>query len=63
MSQTPPEWQPPRSEDPIPPISSASRHPAHTAHPRRREWWPFVLFGGISLLVLGFVLLVVVLAR
>ncbi|MET8908417.1 hypothetical protein [Micromonospora sp. NPDC004551] len=63
MSQPPPEWQPPRPDDPVRPISGAPRQPAHAAPSGRREWWPFVLFGGIALLVLGFVLLVVVLAR
>ncbi|WP_319463586.1 hypothetical protein [Micromonospora sp. RTP1Z1] len=62
MSQPPPEWQPPRSEVPVPPISGVPRQPAHAAR-TRREWRPFALFGGIALLVLVFVLLVVALSR
>lgn len=62
---TPPEWPPPAGNHPStpPPGWHLPYPPPQAAPPESGQWWPYAMFGGITLLIGCLALIVVAASR
>lgn len=62
---TPPEWPPPAGSHPStpPPVWHLPYPQAQAAPPGSGQWWPYAMFGGITLLIGCLALIVVAASR